>query len=149
MNAIGEWRRGPAMLLFVGVAIFISAMMCGCATKRNISFDASNPAFRVSTQGILFGDRYIKPTDAPKILKDYHIPKTRTIHILLDPDVKNLQEARFMMGMLGKAGYTRPVLVTARHAESMAVGKTGKKPTQKAATVAQPRQIRYKKANEK
>jgi hypothetical protein len=106
--------------------------VAGCATRRMITLDAQNPSLRVSTQGVLFGDKYVKPTEAVEILLDYDIPKTSTIHILLDADVKNLSQARFLMACLARAGYTRPVLVTRRHAESKAVGprkKTASSPT--------------------
>lgn len=124
MNVIADFslcRFRPASLLRIALAA-VSLTVAGCATHRTITLDAQNPSLRVSTQGVLFGDKYVKPTEAAEILLDYDIPKTRTIHILLDADVKNLSQARFLMACLAKAGYTRPVLVTKRRAESKAVG---------------------------
>ena len=97
------------------------------------------------------GDTYVKPTEVASRLEDFDIPRDRTIHILLDDDVKDLRPARFLMACLAKAGYTRPVLVTKRHAEAVATGR--KKPAGGGAAQSarsQPRQkkVRYKKAGE-
>lgn len=127
MNALADFRfrfRGRGLLL----TAVLAAVLSGCATRRTITLDAQNPSVRVSVQGVLFGDRYVEPAEVAEILADYDIPRTRTIHILLDPEVRNLAQARYLMGCLGKAGYTRPVLVTKRHAESNVVDK--KKKTQ-------------------
>ena len=124
-------------LTFLGLVL---AVLCGCATHRTLELDAQHPAVRVSTQGVLFGDRYVPPNEVADILEDYDVPHDRVIHIQLDPDVKDLRPARTLMGYLSRAGYTRPVLVTKRHAEAENLGK---KPNTTA-----PRVIRYKKAHE-
>jgi hypothetical protein len=95
-------------------------------TRRTVQLDAKNPAVRVSVNGVLFGDTFVKPAEVAEILDDYGVPRNRVIHILLDSDVRNLSEARFLMGSLARAGYTRPVLVTKRHAESVNLGKRKK-----------------------
>lgn len=124
--------RAESSFRFWGCALFAAVMaaaLSGCATRRTITLDSQNPSVRVSTQGVLFGDRYVEPAEVAEILADYDIPRTRTIHILLDADVKNLSQARYLMGCLGKAGYTRPVLVTKRHAESNVVPPKKKQKT--------------------
>ena len=134
-------------------AVLAALLSCGCAsTHSTIELDASHPSIRQSANGVLIGDVYVKPTEVAEVLDDFDIPRDRTIHILLDDDVKDLRPARFLMACLAKAGYTRPVLVTKRHAEAVAVGK--KKPARGAAAAShqkprpQQRKIRYKKAGE-
>lgn len=108
-------------------AVLCAALFaCGCATRQTVSFDAQNPAVRVSRLGILFGDTFVEPHHVPEILDDYDVPKTRTIHIRLDPDVRDLGPARTLMGYLCKAGYKNPVLVTERHSSSENIGKPKK-----------------------
>ena len=132
------------------IALSAVALACGCATeRRTLELDAQHPAVRVSEQGVLFGDQYVQPTEVPEILDDYDVPHDRTIYIALDAEVKDLRQARFLMACLAKSGYTRPVLVTKRHAESENLGK--KKPAARSAGGQQsktPRKIRYKKAGE-
>ena len=101
-------------------------LLGGCATSREISFDSQHPSVRVSRLGILFGDTFVEPHEVPGILNDYDVPKSRTIHIRLDGDVRDLGPARTLMGYLGRAGYKNPVLVTERHAESINLGKPKK-----------------------
>ena len=122
----------------------------GCATHRTLELDAQHPAVSVCTLGVKFGDELVKPEEVAEILTDYDVPHDRVIHILLDPEVKDLRPARYLMATLRRAGYTRPVLVTKRHAESENLGKPKKKTATSsvAAKPASPRTIRYKKANE-
>ena len=91
----------------------------------------------------MVGDVVIKPEELPEYLSDFDVPHDRTIHILLDDDVRDLRPARFLMALLAKAGYTRPVLVTKRHAEATIIGKR-KKP-KNAPPQPPPRKIRYKR----
>jgi hypothetical protein len=118
----------------------------GCMTRRSVQLDANNPAVRVSLNGVLFGDVFVKPQEVPEILDDYGVPRGRVIHILLDANVRDLREARFLMGCLARAGYTRPVLVTRRHAEAVNLGKRGRNAQPAKASAA--KRIRYKKAGE-
>lgn len=147
------WRRNPLVSIVAGTLVYIACMNCGCTTHRTLELDAQHPAVRVAVDGVLFGDEYVQPQDVAELLEDYDVPHDRVIHILLDPEVKDLKPARFLMGMLARSGYTRPVLVTKRHAESENLGKrksstasqmqSGKPQLQKAR-----RQIRYKRSNE-
>lgn len=134
MSACGEFLpRGVRIFAAICALFALASLGCGCTTQRTLTLDAQNPTLRVSTQGVLFGDRYVEPVEIPGMLIDHGIPKKRTIHILLDSDVKNLSQARFLMACLARAGYTRPVLVTKRHAESAAAGPVKK-------TAPEPRQ---------
>ena len=131
--------------------LLLGCVVLGCATHRTLELDAQHPAVSVTTLGVKFGDELVKPEEVPGILEDYDVPHDRVIHILLDPEVKDLLPARTLMGYLSRAGYTRPVLVTRRHAESENLGKP-KKPssttTSSAAKPAPRRVIRYRGANE-
>ena len=115
-----------------------------------LELDAQHPAVSVCTFGVKFGDELVNPEEVAEILADYDIPHDRVIHILLDPEVKDLRPARYLMATLRRAGYTRPVLVTKRHAESENLGMP-KKPSVTSSSAAKPaarRVIRYKGANE-
>ncbi len=142
------WKRNPLTSIIVGTVLYMCLINCGCTTQRIIDLDAENPSVRVATTGVWFGDRKVNPMEVPEILADNDIPKTRVIHIQLDGDVKDMREARFLMGCLGKAGYTRPVLVTKRHGESYTTGKKAGKFGSSAPAKAPVQKIRYKKANE-
>ena len=128
----------------------LACVALGCATHRTLELDAQHPAVSVTTLGVKFGDELVKPEEVAEILADYDVPHDRVIHILLDPEVKDLRQARYLMATLRRAGYTRPVLVTKRHAESENLGKPKKKTatSSAAAKPAGPRTIRYKKASE-
>ena len=127
-------------------AVVLGLIACGCATHRSIELDAQHPAVRVTTREVLFADRPVSPHEVAAILEDHDVPHDRVIHILLDPDVKDLRPARFLMATLAKAGYTRPVLVTKRHAESRNLGKVRRSVLRQAP--APRKSIRYRKANE-
>ena len=133
-----------------GAVLCVALAACGCATSRHsLETDAEHPAVRISAEGVFMGDEPVRPESVPGRLEDFDIPRDRTIHILLSPDVRDLNQASFLMACLAKAGYTRPVLVTKRHAESVAVGKRKPKPAPAAAKrqsgPKQPAKIRYKK----
>ena len=142
---ISASRSGLAFLPACAAAL-LALMPCGCtSTRSTIELDALNPSIRQSANGVLIGDTYVRPEKVAEVLDDFDIPRDRTIHILLDDDVRDLRPARFLMACLAKAGYTRPVLVTKRHAEAVSTGKkrpVGKPPAQTAPQA--PRKIRYK-----
>ena len=131
--------------------LLLGCVALGCTTHRTLELDAKHPAVSVTTLGVKFGDELVRPEEVPEILEDYDVPRDRVIHILLEPDVKNLMPARTLMGYLSRAGYTRPVLVTHQHAESENLGKPKKKTMTTTSSAAKPaprRVIRYKGANE-
>ena len=142
------WKRNPLTSIVAGTVLYMCLLNCGCTTHRTLELDAQHPAVRVSVQGVLFGDEAVRPQEVAGILEDYDVPHDRVIHILLDPDVKDLRPARFLMACLSKSGYTRPVLVTKRHAESVNIGKRNPSAAVRPAAQPAPRKIRYKKASE-
>lgn len=130
--------------------LLLGCVAMGCMTHRTLELDAQHPAVSVCTLGVKFGDELVKPEEVAEILADYDVPHDRVIHILLDPEVKDLRPARYLMATLRRAGYTRPVLVTKRHAESENLGKPKKTAvtSSAAAKPAAKRIIRYKRAGE-
>ena len=144
------WKRNPLVSIVAGTLLYMTLIAtCGCTTHRTLELDAKNPAVRVSTRGVLFDDAYVAPARLPELLADYDVPRDRVIHILLDPDVRDLRPARFLMACLRKGGYTRPVLVTARHAESFVTEKKPKAASSRRVSPAPAKKtIRYKGANE-
>ena len=143
------WKKNPLVSIVVGTVLYMVLLNCGCTNQRTLELDIRHPAVRVSTQGVLFGDRFVRPEEVSEILEDYDVPHDRVIHILLDPDVKDLGPARTLMGYLSVAGYTRPVLVTKRHAESVNLGKRKRTAhVRPAAPEPVRKSIRYKKAAE-
>ena len=144
------WKRNPLVSIVAGTVLYMAFLNCGCTTHRSLELDARHPAVRVSTRGVLFGDELVRPQEVPEILEDYDVPHDRVIHIRLDPDVKDLRPATAVRVGLARAGYTRSILVTERHAESINLGKPKKTSVSGAVPAARPAQrvIRYKQASE-
>lgn len=141
------WKRNPLVSIVVGTVLYMCLLSCGCASQRMITLDAEHPSIRVATNAIYFGDEQVPIVKVAEILEDCDIPKTRTIHILLDDDVKDLTVAKYLMAYLAHAGWTRPVLVTRRHSEAFNTGKK-KRPVVVPQKAAPARTIRYKRAGE-
>ena len=144
------WKRTPLVSIVAGTVLYMAFLNCGCTTQRSLELNARHPAVRVSVHGVYFGDRLVQPQEVPEILDDYDVPHDRVIHIRLDPDVKDLRPATAVRVCLGRAGYTRSILVTERHAESVNLGKS-KRPAVSSAARPAPqakRTIRYKRAAE-
>lgn len=145
------WKRNPLASIVAGTALYMALVgCCGCASGRSsIELDAQHPAVRMTTAGVRFGDSLVRLHEVPSILDDFDVPRSRTIHILLDDDVRDLRPARLLMACLAKAGYTRSVLVTKRHSEALNLGRRkATSPVAAPAPAPAPRRIRYKKANE-
>ena len=131
--------------------LLLGCVALGCTTHRTLEFDARHPPVSFTTQGVKFGDELVRPEEVAEILEDYDIPHDRDIPILLEPDVRDVRSAHYLLGMLRHAGYTRAILVTRLHAESANLGKPKKKSVTTTSSAAKPaprRVIRYKGANE-
>ena len=152
--AIHLWKRNPLVSIVAGTVVYMCLLTTGCASRPALVLDSEDPSVSVSALGIKIGNNLVRPQDVVEALKDNDIPKTRVVHILLEPEVRDMREARNLMAYLCMNGYTRPVLVTRRHSESRVVEKTQAAPTRATTgtapsrAVARPRQIRYKSANE-
>ena len=116
----------------IAAAVFCAAVFaaCGCASRPPVVMDARHPVLRVSPHGIFYGNERIEPRRAPYLLGRNGIPKDRTIHIKLDPDVRDMRPARELMGHLCREGWRSPVLVTERHAEAAKMAPKPKKTAQ-------------------
>lgn len=143
------WRRNALLSIVAGTVLYMVLLSCcGCAT-RQVELDARHPAVRVSTQGFLFGERFMRAEAIAEALADCDVPRDRVIHIRLDPDVRDLRPARLLMAHLRKAGYTRPILVTKRHSASENLGRPAKKPPPlRADTPPDGKGVRYRRASE-
>ena len=98
------------MLAFLALAI-----VGGCATERQVKFDASHPLIRVTRNGIRFQDRFVRPDEVPGLLEKNRIPKKSTIHVLVDDDFNDQQALwTFQHNFLNRAGYTRTMIVHER-----------------------------------
>ena len=151
--ALQVWKRNPLMSIVAGTLVYMLLLnCCGCATRTVVNdLDATHPELRLTSDGVWVGEERVDPRDLVDTLEDADIPKTRTIHILIEQDMRDLRAAQALMALLAKGGYTRPVLVTKRHAESVNVGKPKKKSMTANSAAARPaprRVIRYKGANE-
>ena len=148
--ALHLWKRNPLVSIIAGTAVYMLLVnCCGCSTQTVRRLDASCPELRMTADGIYLGEERVTPGEVVDALEDAEVPKDRTIHILLDDDnMKDLRAPRLLMAILAKGGYTRPVLVTKRHAESVNVGK--RKPAAPPSGKAAPARttIRYKRATE-
>ena len=151
--ALQLWKGNPLASILAGTVLYMCLLSCGCATSRAIELDAKNPAVRVSLRGVLFDGTFVTAEEVPERLTDYAVPKDRVIHILLDADVRDLRPARLVMAHLRKAGYTRPVLVTKRHADSFVTDRKAKSSAGGASGGVAPKvrpakKVRYKSAGE-
>ena len=148
--ALQVWRKNPLVSIVAGTAVYmLLGNCCGCASRPPLEFDGEEPPFRVSQQGYLCGDRFVTAQEAVEVLRDYEVPTDRTICIRIDPDVRDLKPARYLMSVLSRSGYRRPVLVTKQHSESLNLG-VQKRPAQAGsrALPAPKKSIRYKRADE-
>ncbi len=95
----------------------------GCVEQRVVDIDSENPVFSISRLGVKFGNRFVDPSEAVEALEDAGIPKQQTIYIHIDSDALDMRVPSHLMGVLAKAGYTRPMIVTKRHSESYKVDR--------------------------
>lgn len=120
--ALQSLRRNPLVSIVAGTALYMAlANCCGCCTEpdRDLRLDGGHPFIAFTDRGIRFVDRYVKPDEVPKLLKRHHVPKTATIHILVeDPHADERALWVFSHNILGRAGYTRTMRVNGRHAVS-------------------------------
>lgn len=109
-------RRRP--ILRAAAALAAALLAAGCASRPPVAVGPKDSAVRMTARGPLVDGRRVDAREVPGILKDSDVPFSRTIHIRVDKDVRDLRPARAMMNHLARAGYRSSVLVTERHAES-------------------------------
>lgn len=96
------------------------AALAGCVTTAELELDAKHPSIEVKEHGFYVNGQPATPKMILNTLERMDVPKDRVIHIRIDGNVTDLSPARMLMAYLAQNGYTRPVLVTERHAESEA-----------------------------
>ena len=141
--------RRARLSLLSGAVVYLLFLNLGCVSMPEVSVNADDPSVTVKTTGIYFDEMKVEVDEVAPILEQAEVPHDRTIHILLDEGVTDLKPARTLMGTLALAGYTRPVLVTKRHAMSETVSAEESARRRRARTLgarqtAPPRKIRYK-----
>lgn len=104
----------------------ILLLLAGCVTANTLELDAKHPSIEVKTTGFYVNNKPASAKSILETLQDMEVPVERVIHIRIDKDVTDLRPARMLMGYLAANGYTRPVLVTERHAESQVQEKKSK-----------------------
>jgi len=146
------WKRNALVSIVAGTVVYMLLLNVGCVSLPEVSVDAEDPSVIVKRDGIYFDETAVRAQEVAPILERAEIPHTATIHILLDAGVTDLAPARTLMGTLAKAGYTRPVLVTKRHAESEKVSAEEAVRRREARRTgdrcSQTKKVRYKGANE-
>lgn len=142
--AVQLFMKNPLVSILSGTILYMCLLSSGCASERIIELDVRDPSIHYSDYGIVMNGTTVSALDVVKVLKDNDVPTDRVIHIRLEPGTRDLSGARTLMGILAKGGYTRPVLVSERKAESY---NTGKKAAPSKAS-ASPKKIRYKRAGE-
>lgn len=118
----GSSSLAPARrpLLRAAAAVLAAAMLAaaGCASRPPVDVSPKGSAVRMTVRGPLVDGRRVDVRDVPEILEDSDVPFSRTIHIRVDKDVRDLRQARALMNHLARAGYRSSVLVTERHSEA-------------------------------
>ncbi len=117
----GSSSPAPARrpLLRAAAALAAAALAAaGCASRPPVDVSPKGSAVRMTVRGPLVDGRRVDVRDVPGILEDSDVPFSRTIHIRVDKDVRDLRQARALMNHLARAGYRSSVLVTERHSEA-------------------------------
>lgn len=144
--AVQLFMKNPLVSILSGTILYMCLLASGCASERIVELDVRDPSIHYSDYGIVMNGTTVSALDVVKVLKDNDVPTDRVIHIRLEPGTRDLSGARTLMGILAKGGYTRPVLVSERKAESYNTGKKAEAAPSKAS--ASPKKIRYKRAGE-
>ena len=112
------WRRNSLLSIVLGTVLYMF-LVSGCTTVRDVTYGVDNPILELSSLGLKFDGKFVRPEDVPDLLEEYQIPHDAVIHIGITPEVqRELKPVRVFMGYLAKNGYRRSVLVTDMHGES-------------------------------
>ena len=95
-----------------------ASLLQGCVAGRAIDISASSPSICVRQSGLSLCGESVDAAAVVKALRETGVSKSATVHIHIEPDVRDLREARALMADLARAGWRRSVLVTKRHGES-------------------------------
>ena len=99
------------------IAFMVAALLaCGCTSRRYMA-DARHPEVVVTDRGQLeFCGERIDADDLPGALSDAGYTKDDTINIRVPADIRDYRLPYYVMGVLAKKGFRRPVLVKERRA---------------------------------
>ena len=129
---------GPFAFVFSAVLALLAG---GCAHEQFVT-DAQHPEIAVSETGIVtYRGRSVEAEDLPGLLKDSGLTRKDTIHIHIPSGTTDFRVPYYVMGILVKNGFTRPVFVEDRKSSSTV---TSKKPQPARASPPARRPIRYK-----
>lgn len=130
-------------------AAFLAVMITGCMTsEESISFSYRNPLIRFTNNGLMFRDKYVTPKKAIELMKKHRIPKSATIHLLVDDDYRDERAMWvFQRNFLAREGYTKSVLIRNKKPEVRLAKEHEKRKHGHNGNSRGP--IRYKKGNER
>ena len=114
------YNRPMHFLRFLSAAALACCLLAsgGCASERFV-VDAEHPEIVVDARGtVSYRGRSVDPDDLPAILRKSGLSRRDTIYISIPPDLKDYRMPYYVMGVLAKNGYPRPILVGARKASS-------------------------------
>lgn len=141
----------------IALALVAALLASGCTTHRRMA-DAKHPDVVVTDRGQLeFCGERIDADDLPDALEDAGYTKDDTINIRVPSDITDYRLPYYVMGVLAKEGFRRPVMVKERraytvtgagaHAASMAGDRTVngvlKKNTPPQGRVTYPARVTY------
>ncbi len=130
------------MRLLAFVFSFATALLVGGCAHEQFVTDAQHPEIAVSETGIVtYRGRPVEAEDLPGLLKDSGLTRKDTIHIHIPSGTTDFRVPYYVMGILVKNGFTRPVFVEDRKSSSTVKRKEA--PPMRAAPPAR-RPIRYK-----
>ena len=142
------WRRNPLVSIVAGTAVYMALLATGCSSiPDEMEFDAEHPFVAVTSLGVTMGGQPVAKERVPILLEKYGVPKTRTIHVEVNPnELRDFGEAKMLLNYLRARGYTRNTLVTRRHGDSFTTGKRASSSVRQSATRQATRPaIRYKR----
>lgn len=144
------WKRNPLLSIVTGTVLYMVLLnCCGCVTRTVRDLDASNPELLIRADGVYMGAEKIAADEIVEALEDAEIPKTQAIHIKVEGSLRDLRAPSALMALLARGGYTRSVLVTERHSESIATGKkTSPRVADRKHSSQGRKPIRYKSAGD-
>ena len=124
----------------------LCTLLAGCAHQQFIT-DARHPEVAVDDRGVVtYRGEPIDPDELPDLLKDSGLTSRDTIHIHIPSGLTDYRKPYYVMGVLVKNGFTRPVFVEDRKAYSEVhkVGRANKALPPPAPVQPAKRVIRYK-----
>ncbi|MCQ2392107.1 MAG: hypothetical protein MJ240_11850 [Kiritimatiellae bacterium] len=98
--------------------LLMGLLLAGCAHEQFVT-DARHPEVAVDDRGVVtYRGEPIDPDELPDLLKDSGLTSRDTIHIHIPSGLTDYRKPYYVMGVLVKNGFTRPVFVEDRKAYS-------------------------------